>query len=218
MDDFEKARTSPLSFTKSTRAVPSWRSSKTWFCRIILQKPLDFTRKVLFTDESCFTRHGVLNFRNQHLWSDENSHAVVNGRYQYNFSINIWAGIIGNHLIEPFELPNRLNGPAYLNFLQNDLFQLIDDLPLALRQTLWFMPDGAPPHYSLEVREWLHLTFRNRWIGSGREATVKWPPRSPEMNPLDFYFWGHLKNVVYSTPVPNVEVLREKIFNAANEV
>ncbi|KYN45415.1 hypothetical protein ALC56_00109, partial [Trachymyrmex septentrionalis] len=36
---------------------------------------------------------------------------------------------------------------------------------------------------------------------------------SPDFNPLDFYFWGHLKSIVYSTLVNNVDDLREKIRN-----
>ena len=28
-----------------------------------------------------------------------------------------------------------------------------------------------------------------------------WPPRSPDLNPLDFFLWGYLKSKVYS-PLP----------------
>ncbi|KOC58834.1 hypothetical protein WH47_02070 [Habropoda laboriosa] len=27
----------------------------------------------------------------------------------------------------------------------------------------------------------------------GRGSAVPWPPRSPDFNPLDFFFWGYLK-------------------------
>ena len=40
-----------------------------------------------------------------------------------------------------------------------------------------------------------------RWIG--RAGPISWPERSPDMTPLDFYFWGHLKSVVYETTVPS---------------
>ena len=29
-----------------------------------------------------------------------------------------------------------------------------------------------------------------------------WPPRSPDLNPCDFYLWGHLKSMVYNNPLP----------------
>ena len=30
----------------------------------------------------------------------------------------------------------------------------------------------------------------------------RWPPRSPDLNPCDFYLWGYLKSRVYN-PIPN---------------
>jgi hypothetical protein len=40
---------------------------------------------------------------------------------------------------------------------------------------------------------------------------VCWPPRSPDLTPFDFYLWGHLKTVVYATPVNNAEDLWERV-------
>ncbi|GBM55690.1 hypothetical protein AVEN_198696-1 [Araneus ventricosus] len=48
-----------------------------------------------------------------------------------------------------------------------------------------FEQDGAPPHYGNIVREFLDTTFPQRWIGRG--AVMAWPPRSPDITPLDFY-------------------------------
>ena len=51
-----------------------------------------------------------------------------------------------------------------------------------------FQQDGAPPHYLGEVREYLNTRFPGRWIG--RAAPIAWPPRSPNLTPLDFFFMG----------------------------
>jgi hypothetical protein len=45
--------------------------------------------------------------------------------------------------------------------------------------------DGAPPHGGLPVRQFLEVTFRKRWIG--RDGPTPWPPRSPDITPLDFF-------------------------------
>ena len=58
--------------------------------------------------------------------------------------------------------------------------------------------------------------FGEQWIGRG--GPVAWPPRSPDLNPLDFYFWGHLKSVVYATPINTVEELRNRINDAFQQV
>ena len=76
------------------------------------------------------------------------------------------------------------------------------------------MQDGAPPHYPLIVRNYLDQQFPRRWIGRGSE--FPWPPRTPECNPLDFYFWGHMKTLVYSHEVYSREELWQQIVNSAN--
>ena len=47
------------------------------------------------------------------------------------------------------------------------------------------------PHFSQVVRQYLNHKFPNRWIGRG--GIKNWPPRSPDLNPLDYHVWGHMK-------------------------
>jgi hypothetical protein len=82
-------------------------------------------------------------------------------------TVNVWAGIIGNVLIGPWILPQRLNADIYLIFLRNSLPELLEELPLAVRVEMWFMHDGAPSHFSRNVRNFLNVTYPQRWIGRG---------------------------------------------------
>lgn len=177
---------------------------------------LNFSNLILFTDEAGFTRDGIINSHNLHFWNDENPHAIIQNKHQQRFMVNVWAGIIGSNLIGPFVLEERLNGQIYLQFLQQNLNNLLDDVPIDRRMQMWYMHDGAPPHFNRIVRQHLTNVFGPRWIGRG--GPVLWPPRSPDLNPLDFYFWGHLKEVVYSTPVNTREELLARITQHSNEV
>jgi hypothetical protein len=47
---------------------------------------------------------------------------------------------------------------------------------------------------------------------------VSWPPRSPDLNPLDFYLWGHLKSLVYATPVNIQQELWQRVWVACDTV
>jgi hypothetical protein len=40
-------------------------------------------------------------------------------------------------------------------------------------------------------------------------ARVCWPPRSPDLNPCDFYLWGKLKSVVYANNPHDLEALKQ---------
>lgn len=173
------------------------------------REDMTFINRVLFTDEAGFSRDGVINSHNLHIWAEENPHGILQTKHQRKFNVNVWAGIIGNHLIGPFVLQDRLNGERYLEFIQNDLNGLLEHVPLQTRRDMWFMHDGAPPHFSLIVRDHLNHIFHNRWIGRG--GPYSWPSRSPDLNPLDFFLWGHLKSLVYATPIHTRDALLNRI-------
>lgn len=184
------------------------------FCEWLQNQRQNIISSILFTDEAGFSRDGILNLHNMHHWSDENSHQTLIRSRQYGFSINVWAVIIDNYLIGPFRLPNRLTGALYRNFLENDLNTLLEDIPLAIIGRMYYMHDGAPAHFSLVAREYLDRRFGNMWIGRG--GPVPWPARSPDLNPLDFSFWGFMKNEVYAVEIHNEEQLWIRIMESAD--
>ncbi|GBP39652.1 hypothetical protein EVAR_25476_1 [Eumeta japonica] len=49
-------------------------------------------------------------------------------------------------------------------------------------------------------------------------GTISWPARSPDLNPLDVFYWGVLKEKVYSKPIESVAELRERISQAAEDI
>ncbi|KAJ4427702.1 hypothetical protein ANN_25354 [Periplaneta americana] len=189
------------------------------FCQWFLQQcgvNPNFPALVLFKDEAQFTPDGITNFHNQHVWAYENPRATVPSHHQVRFSLNMWAGIIGDRLVGPHVLVNRLTGQAYTNFLENTIPHVLKDTPLINRQHIHFLHDGAPAHFSRTARRYLDRRFPDRWVGGG--GPIAWPPRSPDLNPLDFYLWGHLKSLVYSSPVPDLESLRNRIVACSEDI
>lgn len=207
----------PFHFSPVQNLLPADEPLRLQFCQNLLQRanndPL-FVNTILFTDEATFTRRGIFNWRNNHYYDTVNPHVTRERHFQHEFSINIWCGIVGNHLIGPFVLPRILNGDAYLAFLQNDLPQLLEEIPLNIRGRMCLLHDGAPAHYPRAVRNFLNAHYPNRWIGRGSD--FPWPPRSPDLNPLDFFLWGYMKELVYETESRTRDDLLEKIQEAAN--
>ena len=66
----------------------------------------------------------------------------------------------------------------------------------------------APPHCGSHVRWFLDVTFPNRRIE--RDGPTAWPPRSPDITPLDFLLLGYVKHKVFSTPVPDIINLKAR--------
>lgn len=186
-----------------------------WFLRQDIESP-NFIKNVLFTDESSFTREGIFNLRNNHVWAQLNPNAIVQRGHQVRFSINVWVGILNDTLLGPYILPNRLSAQSYIVFLRDVLPDLLQDVPLQQRLDLWFQHDGAPAHFANDVREHLNLVFREKWIGRG--GPIPWPPRSPDLTPVDFSIWGQMKQLVYSTPVVDEMDLVARIVEAGAQI
>ena len=47
---------------------------------------------------------------------------------------------------------------------------------------------------------------------------VVWAPRSPDLTPLDFFAWGHLKNAVYERKPTTIDDLMNFITEEAHKV
>jgi hypothetical protein len=72
---------------------------------------------------------------------------------------------------------------------------------------MWFQHDGVPAHFSAQAQQHHNhnLQFPDRWLGCG--GPVSWPARSPDLNPLDFFLWGHLQEIVYRDLLTDIEDL-----------
>ena len=115
-------------------------------------------------------------------------------------------------LIDPVIVENRMTGDSYLHFLQNDLPEQLEDVPLDTRRHMYLQHDGATIHYTRMVIQHLNNTYPNRWIGRG--SLIHWPARSRDLTPLDFCLWGWLKGEVYRTKVDTRADLVAHINNA----
>lgn len=186
--------------------------------RIINDPNLVFN--ICFSDECSFFLNGIVNRHNCRYWADENPHIIHEVRTQYPQKLNVWAGIYGNRIVGPFFLPGNLTGEMYLNLLQNAvepaLTEIIEQNEHYNENQLIFQQDGAPPHYAHTVRQYLDNTFPDRWIG--RRGAQEWPARSPDLSPLDFFLWGHLKSKIYNPRPQSLDDLRQRIINECQQV
>jgi hypothetical protein len=74
--------------------------------------------------------------------------------------------------------------------------------------------DGAPAHFHNQVVNFLNQEFLGNWIGRGRGHLIQWPPRSPDLTPLDFFLWGYVKERVFQEIPTTREDMMERIQQA----
>ncbi|GFS94236.1 uncharacterized protein TNCV_2013261 [Trichonephila clavipes] len=94
--------------------------------------------------------------------------------------------------------------------------ELLWDILATAHQNVWFMHDSAPEYFSISELYQLDATYPGRW--NGRGGTIAWPSCSPGLNPLNFFFWSHLKSLVHETLVATLEDLITWIVIASNDI
>jgi hypothetical protein len=93
---------SDISKSTTQRILKDNRQHTYHYTRIQNLLPEDLPFRVqfceLFTDECFFSRNGTYNIHNYHVWAEENPDAIHINAFQHRFSINLWAGILGDSL------------------------------------------------------------------------------------------------------------------------
>ena len=78
------------------------------------------------------------------------------------------------------------------------------------------MQDGASCHTAKKVMTELRRVFGNRLIS--RNADIAWPAHSPDLNPLDYSFWGQAMAEVYKRQPETIAELCEIVENFASSL
>lgn len=198
----------PFKFAKLQHLEPHDNLRRLEFCMNMMERHFEdnIFERICWTDEAIFTTAGEYNRKNVHYWSNENKKKVKPIKRQGRRSVHVWCGIYRNQIIGPIFMERNLNRQSYLNLLQEDIFPMLAaDEEL---DQITFQMDGAPCHNSAEVGEVLNNNFAGV---IGPNGTVFWPPRSPDLTPMDYFVWGTLKDMVYESRCECIEELKQRI-------
>ncbi|GBL80159.1 hypothetical protein AVEN_29144-1 [Araneus ventricosus] len=144
----------------------------------------DYLNRICFSDESIFHVSGMVNRHNVRIWGSENPH--VSAHLQRDSpKVNVWCGLMHNKVIGPFFFTEKsITANVYLDLLRLFIAPQFDEF----QPWTMFQHDGSRRHWGSLVRDFLDETFPDRWIG--RDGPTPWPPRSPDITPLDFFLLG----------------------------
>lgn len=176
-----------------------------------IRRDPQFLFRLCCTDEATFTQKGSINKQNLRNWAEENPRWIREVDNRRQWKINVWAGIVGDRVVGPHIFEENLNGVMYVDFLQNILPGLLEGNPVQ-RAQMWWLQDGAPAHNYAPATACLNELFPGRWIGANGPS--RWPPYSPDLNPVDWYLWGKVKDLCYREAPTTREDMIQRILNA----
>ena len=175
----------------------------------------DILDQIFYTDEAMIKLNGIINTKNAVYWATEKPHNYVE-KDHFSRGVNVWLGIYADGFIGPFFYEGNLNGTKYLNMLNHQIYPALQEDFNFDCDNYYFQQDGAPAHTCRMVREWLDEKFEDRWIG--KYGPIEWPPRSPDMNVMDFFVWGYIKEYVFSRSPATLEEIKRLITSCVLQI
>ncbi|GBM82001.1 hypothetical protein AVEN_231483-1 [Araneus ventricosus] len=136
------------------------------------------------------------------IWARENTFEMQ-PLPLHSQKVNVCCGFTAAFIVGPFFFEDigpsgpvtyTVNRTRYKSLLRNQLIPA--QLQRGCVDSTIFKQDGTSLHIATPVKQLLNLHFRNNRIISCHFRTA-WSPRSPDLNPCDFWLWGYLKDVVY---------------------
>ncbi|KAJ8892186.1 hypothetical protein PR048_004766 [Dryococelus australis] len=91
---------------------------------------------------------------------------------------------------------------------------LLEGVPLVVSRDIWFHHNVSPAHSSATAKAHMNVAFDTTCIDY--HSSIEGPRHSPKLSPLDLFVWGHLKSLVYKTPVTQLDNLSSRIMHACN--
>jgi len=173
------------------------------FANWFLSLPSNAINFIIFSDEAWFTLKEPENQQNNRLWLKSKPIDAIELPL-HDEKIMVWCAISVNRIFGPYFYEETINQNNYLDMLKKFFW------PKLLRTNDYknyrFQQDGAPPHTANKVQEWLTDRFSTKFINK-----FDWPPRSPDLNPCDYFLWGYLKARVYSPLPKSIDELKVNI-------
>ena len=209
-----------------------------------LAKRLDFARKfvqlsperranIAFSDEAGFSLDGVINRQNQRRYSprgDGTPDGFIHTTSKFPQKVMVFLGLHscgGTFGLKFYGQGKSLTGATYRELLINDCIPALKELNhdgLGTLDNMTWQQDGASIHTSNESIRVLHDSgFGTRLFSQKNKSCkiqieIEWPPRSPDLNPLDFFAWGYLKSKVYSPKPKTLDELKARIEEAISNL
>ena len=172
------------------------REKRLGFAKIYINKPIEFWKRVIFSDESKFNIFGSDGKR--FVWRKPNTELqqknLIPTVKHGGGSVMVW-GCMGYYGVGNLAfIDGIMNAQKYIEVLRSNLKE--SAVKMGLGENFYFQQDNDPKHTAMKTREWLLYNVPKQLVT---------PPQSPDINPIE-NLW-HLVDV---------EIRKRKITNKSD--
>jgi hypothetical protein len=161
---------------------------------------------VFYTDETWLHLSGYVNGQNNRYRSAENPHSIHEVPL-HDVKIGVWCAISAHRIIGSVFCQYTINSERYVRLILTPFFR---ELTEEEKTCGYFKQDNATAHTASHSMNEINQVFGDRMVS-------RWlrPPRSPDLNPCDFYLWGKLKDNIR---VEISHITREELRRGAGNI
>lgn len=175
--------------------------------------------KIIVSDEMIITVNRHFNRQNDGQWfikGQQDKMAQLVTQKSYAEGVHMWValtwriGVVGPFFVDEINVegltakekgksPRSLTGAKYARLIRDSILpEIYQSIPEhQVKQMYWWQQDGAGPHVTKEPLALLRSIFGNKIMS--RKTAYQWPPRSPDLSPLDYSFWAILRKRISAT-------------------
>jgi transposase len=180
------------------------RAARLKWAREYVDKPLEFWRSTIFSDESKFCITGpdssqYVRRRKSERFLPE----CLSSTVKYPTSQMVWGCISAKGVGRLHFVNGTVGAVEYIDILKSRLLRTITD-HFGAPENCWFQDDSAPCHRANATKKWLQ---------QNKIRCLPWPGNSPDLNPIE-NCWSVLKKRVGELKATSKQGLREALAQA----
>jgi transposase len=165
------------------------------------------TKKILFSDEKRFDIDGMYNRQNERIYAATREQADAKGgvyrKTKFPAGVMVWLAVCDQGVTRPVVIEE---GTIDSNrYIANILPVALKDGKKMLGDQFTYQQDNAKPHADKKTQLWCKNHFFNFWTKD------RWPPNSPDLNPLDYCIWTELGDQMNWNKIINKKTLINEI-------
>lgn len=157
------------------------------FAHWFLSLPPGTPEFFIVSDEAYFYLTESVNKQNNRNWAESSPENFIEVPLHPE-NVHVWCAISAKRIFGPFYFEESVKKENYLEMLQTFFWPKL--LRTADYKKYYFQQDGAAAHTSNIVQSWCTSKFGEKFLNK-----EMWPPRSPDLNPCDF-FYGVILNLL----------------------
>lgn len=172
-------------------------------------------RKILFSDEKIFDGDGQINPKNDVVYAENREQANNTGglkpKHKYPYKVMVWIGLTYNGPTELVILPPKTSFDSIF-YIKNVLPIVNRDGKILIGTDFVFQQDKCSVHTSNDSQNSFKIEVPSM-IGPNT-----WPANSPDLNPLDYFFWNEVSSRLKKKSFCNREELIKKLKETIKEI